>query len=131
MRRTVSCASLEKYQLLVRTRTHSWVADEPPELDGDGLGPNPFDLLLASLGACLMITVVHYAGQAKIPLERLFIDLEGDHGADKKYHAQATLRARGELSDSDMQRLERAAHRCPVHAILEQGADIQIHVQRA
>ena len=30
--------------------THSIIGDEPPALGGDGLGPNPFSLLLASLG---------------------------------------------------------------------------------
>ena len=31
--------------------THQLVADEPIEAGGHGTGPNPYDLLLATLGA--------------------------------------------------------------------------------
>jgi len=29
---------------------HSFIGDEPPALGGDGLGPNPFTLVVAGLG---------------------------------------------------------------------------------
>lgn len=46
---TVTVKSLENLQQLVITNSHALVSDEPKD-DGDDLGPNPYELLLASLG---------------------------------------------------------------------------------
>ncbi len=47
---TVKIASYRKVQQVVTTGRHAFVADEPKET-GDGLGPDPYDLLLSALGA--------------------------------------------------------------------------------
>ena len=47
---TVRVESFRKVQQVVTTGRHAFVADEPPEV-GDGLGPNPYELLLSALGA--------------------------------------------------------------------------------
>lgn len=128
---TVSCESIENHQVLIRSGAHAWVADEPPALGGDGLAPNPFDLLLGALGSCIVITVGHYAGQARIPLEGLWVDLAGEQSApDAKYRIAVLLRVRGNLADQDVERLRRAAERCPVHHILGPGADIATEIRR-
>ena len=47
---TVTIKSQERLQHVVVTDTHALVADEPPP-EGEDLGPNPYELLLAALGA--------------------------------------------------------------------------------
>lgn len=47
---TVKVKSLDGLQTLVTTDRHAVVADEPPGT-GQGLGPDPYELLLAALGS--------------------------------------------------------------------------------
>lgn len=131
MAEKVSCTSIENYQVHVNTGAHALTADIPQEEGGDGLGPNPFGLLLSSLGACTVITVVHYAGLSKIALEKVWLDLEGQYDKEKKtYQVQGRMRVRGELDDEDMKRLAGYAKRCHVHQVLTHGAEIQINVEQ-
>ena len=47
---TVKVKSLDWLQTLVTTDRHALIADEPPDA-GQGLGPDPYALLLAALGS--------------------------------------------------------------------------------
>ncbi len=47
---TVKVKTLDGLQTLVVTDRHGFIADEPPDA-GDGLGPDPYELLLAALGS--------------------------------------------------------------------------------
>ena len=46
---TIKVETFRNLQQVVTTENHALIADEPPD-DGDDLGPNPYELLLASLG---------------------------------------------------------------------------------
>ena len=45
---------------------------------GTNAAPNPYDLLLASLGACTSMTLKMYAGRKEWPLDHVSVDVSHD-----------------------------------------------------
>src|SRR5215510_9684368 len=52
-----------------------FLADEPVEVGGGAAGPSPYELLLASLGACTSMTLRLYATRKGWNLERITVRL--------------------------------------------------------
>jgi putative redox protein len=127
--RSVSCEHLAGYQVLVRAKDHSWVVDEPRGVGGDGLAPNPFDMLIAGLGSCTAITVAHLAKKLSTPIEKMWVDVEissTGRGQARKFNIKVVLRVRGDLDDGDLKRIEGYAEGCPVHRLLSSAALVSI-----
>ena len=51
---------------------HALIADEPASAGGKDAGPNPYELLLMSLGACTSMTLRLYARRTSFPLTSIF-----------------------------------------------------------
>lgn len=113
------------------------LADEPEKVGGTNLGPTPYDLLTASLGACTSMTLRMYADRKDWPLEAVTVDLryrkihardceqcetETDEG--KIDHIEREIRLEGDLDEEQRKRLLEIADRCPVHKTLH--GDIHI-----
>ena len=57
------------YQTRIDTGDLALIADEPLDAGGDGLGPSPYELLLAGLGHCTVLTILLYARRKGWPLD--------------------------------------------------------------
>lgn len=133
MAHRVLCRTLENNQIQVVARHHSWVADEPPDVQGDDLGPTPFELLLSAIGSCTVLEVRTLAASAGVPVEKVSAEVSGEwrgQNREKHYRIVCTVTVRGELSEKDLERVRRWAGRCPVGRIVGEGADLEIEVQR-
>ncbi|WP_343562547.1 bifunctional alpha/beta hydrolase/OsmC family protein [Kiloniella sp. b19] len=116
----------------VTTDHHQWLADEPEAMGGENLGPDPYEMLLASLGACTSMTIRMYAGRKNWPLEDVRVELShhrehlddcADNCDDGKKTKQLDVIERrialsGPLDQSQQARLMEIAHKCPVHKTL-------------
>jgi putative redox protein len=118
-----------KFLRHVASDDHAWLADEPLRVGGDNLGPDPYEHLLAALGACTSMTVRMYANGKDWPLENIDVALEHsrEHATDCEGCEQPgaqidvirrTIRLEGDLDPEQRRRLLQIADRCPVHRTL-------------
>jgi putative redox protein len=114
---------------------HQLLADEPAEAGGGDAGPNPYELVMAGLGACTSMTVRMYAERRNWPLERVHVDLTFSrihavdcHDCTRKKGIVNRIETRitliGELSEIQRQRLLHVANSCPVHRVLSRTIEI-------
>ena len=119
-----------KFTQHVSSDSHYWLADEPKSMGGNNTGPDPYEHLLAALGACTAMTLRMYASRKELPLEHVTVELahsrnylEDCEGCDEKPTQIEVLERRidlrGDLSEPQRKRLLEIADRCPVHRSLE------------
>ncbi|MFG0283636.1 MAG: OsmC family protein, partial [Phycisphaerales bacterium JB039] len=65
----------DRYRTTIEAGRHRLVADEPEDAGGTDEGPDPYALLLASLGACTAITLRLYADRKGWALAKVEMEL--------------------------------------------------------
>ncbi|MGF1669037.1 MAG: OsmC family protein [Balneolaceae bacterium] len=119
----------EKYKTTLNAGEHKIIADEPITAGGKDKGPDPYDLLLMSLGACTVITIRMYAERKKWPVEDIYMELRHfkDHARDcrdcdekavKIDKIEKEITVTGDLSDEQLEKLLEISKKCPVHRTL-------------
>jgi putative redox protein len=116
--------------------SHALTADEPTDSGGTGIGPSPYDLLLAALGACTSMTVGMYARRKAWPLESVTVRLRHSriHASDCATcetqegmldRIERDLEFFGALTTEQRAKLVEISNKCPVHRTLSAEIDIQ------
>lgn len=125
----------------IALRDHALTVDEPAALGGTDKGPNPVELILASLGSCQEITYRAYAAALGIPLESVSVKLEGDidlrgflavaEDVRPGYQAiRGTVELISSASDEQLQKLREIVNtHCPVLDILSQPVPVELELR--
>ncbi|MFA7325844.1 MAG: bifunctional alpha/beta hydrolase/OsmC family protein [Candidatus Kapaibacterium sp.] len=113
----------------IQSGNHSITTDEPLSVGGDDFGPNPYDLLMASLGACTAMTMRMYADRKGWAIDEIIVHLshEKQHVKDcqdcdttsgyiDKIDKEIEIIA--DLDSEQKQRLLEIADKCPIHRTL-------------
>ena len=120
-----------KLRQSVKVRGHEVTVDEPQQKGGGDDGPDPQELLAASLAACTAITMEMYA-------ERKGWDI-GDVEVACNYQAaergsptqfELVLRFPDSLDEAQVERLQVIAAKCPVHRTLDGEVMFNERVER-
>ena len=138
--RVVAYIGKDHYPTHINASGHAIIADEPLSVGGENLGPTPYDLLNASLGACTAMTLRMYADHKKWPLDGVKVTLKHDkvHKEDceacedknkKIDQIERELVLEGPLDDKQRQRLLEIADRCPVHRTLHNEISVVTRLQ--
>ena len=98
---------------------HTITGDEPVASGGGDVGPAPYDLLLAALGECTVMTVRWYAQREGWKLEKAEARLTHvKEGKTDRFVKHITLHG-DELTAEQRAKLIEIAAKCPVQRTLE------------
>ena len=125
----------------VSIRDHRLTVDEPESLGGSDSGPNPIELILASLGTCQEITYRAYATVMGIPLDNVSVKLEGDidlrgfFAVDDSVRAgyqkiRGTVHLESSATGEQLQQLRDAVNaHCPVLDIITKPVPVELELE--
>ena len=104
----------------VEVGRHRLTADEPKKNGGSDAGPNPQELLAASLASCTAVTVEMYADRKGWDIGDVAVDVDyepAQRGSPTRFRMSVQLAK--ELPEEQREKLMQIAAKCPVHRTLE------------
>ncbi len=123
-----------KFAQHVSTASHYWLADEPVRVGGNNTGPDPYEHVLAGLGACTAMTLRMYAERKQLPIKHIKVDLthtrdyqDDCENCEQLNGMEAIVRNisyTGELDAQQQQRFLEIADKCPVHKTLHNNVSV-------
>lgn len=125
----------------IEARDFKLLSDEPENLGGSNLGPNPVEYVLGALAACQEIVIKAHAGQLGIKLTSVRVEAEGDIDLRGFFNISDESRAGFnkvryhtviETEDTDHQKLKKlkelSLNRCPVLDIIQNPVEVDATV---
>lgn len=116
--------------------------DEPPSLGGTDKAMNPVELLLSSLGGCLVISAMVFSEECDVELKDITVDVDGDLNTDGFFGKDPNVPA-GLLEirvninfDTDSPRekveklIETIENRCPVSDSLRRNLSVNVNFKQ-
>jgi putative redox protein len=115
----------------LRVRDHQLTVDERAEAGGGDAGPDPRELLAASLASCTAITMEMYAARKGWEIGEVEVEAQytpAERGCPTKF--ELVLRLPEGLPAEQVERLRVIAAKCPVHRTLDGEVMFEERVER-
>jgi putative redox protein len=123
----VTETGVEPLQLVGRTGTSTFLAGGSRTDGALPSGPDPYEMLSASLAACTILTIRRYAQRRGLPLERVQVSVARHRMKDSEQVVfERAIFLEGPLDDMQRSALLNIATSCPVGRLLGRGADIRM-----
>jgi uncharacterized OsmC-like protein len=117
--------------------THRFKADEPANAGGGDAAPDPYDYLMASLGACTSMMVGLQARKRRWPLDKINVSLTHSriHAHDCEEcltkdgmvdRIEVTVELTGPLTNEQRSELMKTAANCPIHRALTHEINVRL-----
>lgn len=113
------------YAQRISTAAHEVKSDEPEKRGGTNTGPSPFELMLASLGACTAITLRMYAGRKQWKLGTIDVALRLLKDGDGPMRIERKISVSERMDVEQQSKLIEIADKTPVTRALAPGVSIQ------
>ena len=104
----------------VEIGAHKLTSDEQANVGGSDAGPNPQELLAASLASCSAITLEMYAIRKGWDVGDVVVEVDyepAQRGSPTRF--QMSVKLPKELPEEQRERLMQIVAKCPVHRTLE------------
>jgi putative redox protein len=115
----------------VKVRDHQLTVDERVDQGGEDAGPNPQELLAASLATCTAITIEMYARRKGWDTAEVEVECDyqpAERGCPTRF--TLVLRFPDTLSDEQAAKLRIVAAKCPIHRTLDGEVMFDERVER-
>ncbi len=121
---TATVQGEQGYAQKITASAHELASDEPVKRGGTNTGASPFELLLASLGACTAITLRMYSERKEWNLGVITITLRMLKDADQQ-HIERKISVTAALDAEQQKKLLEIADKTPVTKVLATGVRVQ------
>jgi putative redox protein len=109
----------DHYKVTITAGKNVVIADEGVDSGGKDDGFNPYELFIASLGACTCATLRMYADKKEIDLEEVKINLSLERDEEKNItNITREIKFIGNLTDEERAKLLSIADKCPIHKVM-------------
>lgn len=120
------------YITAVKTGNHEFIIDEPTVHGGNNEGASPSAHLCAAISACTSITLKMYLERKNWSVNSIkVIASKFKNEEDKSDYFNVEVKLDGQLSDEQLNRIEKIASVCPIHKIVARGNEIELIVTQS
>ncbi len=116
----------------VRVREHQLTVDEGVDAGSEDAGPDPQELLAASLASCTAITMEMYAERKGWEIGEVEVEVQyspAERGCPTKF--ELVLRLPEEMPAEQVERMRVIAAKCPVHRTLDGEVMFEERLERS
>lgn len=136
----VTATGPEGWVVTTKAGEHTALIDQPEAMGGTNSGPSPLDYIFVALGGCLVTIAKIVAGQKKINLRSVDVEVSGDinlavlRGQEKDSRAgfqniQAKVTVDADLTMEEKKAfIEEVDKRCPVSDNLINTSSVNVEV---